>query len=121
MSKKKQKNFIHEVITNVYNACLWVFFGFIEECADAMRDRKVDEHVIKDWVDHVNSIGCNGMFTHSEGANISLLWLPKLPITIMEYGLLVHDLPMNINMKSLMRDLILTKKRKKQELRKQLN
>ena len=29
MGKKKQKKFIHEVITNVYNANLWVFFGSI--------------------------------------------------------------------------------------------
>ena len=73
MSKKKQKKFIHEVITNVYNACLWIFFVSIEECADAMREQKVDERVIKDWVDHVNSTGCNGMYIHSEEANISLL------------------------------------------------
>ena len=92
MGKKKQKKFIHEVITNVYNANLWVFFGSIEECADAMRDQKIEEHIIKNWVDQVNSTECNGMFTHSEGTNISLLWLPKLPNTIMEYGSLVHEI-----------------------------
>lgn len=92
MSKKQQNKCIHEVVTDVYNACLWVFFGSIEECADAMRDQKVEEHIIKDWVDHVNSTGYNGMFTHNEEVNISLLWLPKLPITIMEYGTLVHEI-----------------------------
>lgn len=68
------------------------FFGSIEECADAMRDQKVEEHIIKDWVDHVNFTRYNGIFTYNEEANISLLWLPKLPITIIEYGTLVHEI-----------------------------
>lgn len=92
MSKKQQNKCIHEVVTDVYNARLWVFFGSIEECADAMRDQKVDERVIKDLVDYVNSNGCNGMFTHSKEANISLLWLNKIPTTIGDYGSLVHEI-----------------------------
>ena len=93
MSKKKQKKHIHEVVTDVYNACLWVFFGSVDECADAMREHKVEERTIKDWRKHIDDFnGCNGLFTHNEEANISLLWLPDVPTTVGEYGTLVHEI-----------------------------
>jgi len=84
---------IYPINIDVYNTCLWVFFGSVDECVDAMREQKVEESVIKDWRKQIEECkGCNGLYSYSHEANISLLWMKEFPATIGEYGTLVHEI-----------------------------
>lgn len=75
----------------IYNTCLWVFFGTMEECAAALRKNDVSERGIKSFLGKDN-VQLNGMYLYNTEENVSLLWMPKVPVSIENYASLVHEI-----------------------------
>ena len=84
---------IYEVQSDVYQSCLWVFFGSIDECCEAMRTKEnVSEDAVKEWRERAEEkTDCHGMYLHNEKENISILWMDSVPDTVFAYGTLVHE------------------------------
>lgn len=96
---------LYQIEINVFNAILQVLFGEPEECAKEMRDCNISETVIKDWLNAIEErkeyLGeyygkcygkCYGMFLHNDEENFTMLWLRDVPVTIENYGSLVHEI-----------------------------
>ena len=84
---------LYQIEINVFNAILQVLFGEPEECAKEMRDCNISETVIKDWLNAIEERKeCYGMFSHNDEENFTMLWLRDVPVTIENYGSLVHEI-----------------------------
>lgn len=88
------KREIYEIQSDVFQSCLWVFFGTIDECCEAMRAKDdVSEDAVREWRQCAEEkTGIHGMYLHNEKENISILWLDCIPTTIWQYGSLVHEI-----------------------------
>lgn len=76
----------------IYNTCLWVFFGSKENCANALQKNGLSERAAKAFLAEVNDEQCNGIYIYNKEENVALLWAKKIPVTIMEYATLVHEI-----------------------------
>lgn len=85
---------LYQVQTDVFQSCLWVFFGTVDECCEAMRTKEdVSEEAIKEWRRYAEEkTDCHGMYLHNEKENISILWMDCVPETVWQYGSLVHEI-----------------------------
>lgn len=84
---------IYSIQSDVYQSCLWVFFGSVDECVEALRAKNVSEDAIKEWKKCAEEkTDCHGMYLHNEKENISLLWMDIVPDTVWTYGTMVHEI-----------------------------
>lgn len=72
----------------LYRDRLHVFFGTLDECKQAMLKDGEPEYKVEDWAEHTDELA--GMYSQNKGYR--LLWLPQIPMTIDDYGCLVHEI-----------------------------
>lgn len=68
---------------------LHVFFGTLEECKEAMRQDGESEYKVEDWAINTEEF-IKGMYSQNDGYR--LIWLPKIPQSIDDYGCLAHEI-----------------------------
>ena len=83
---------IEQIEIDLYQAVLWVYVGSAEDCAKELSKTQLSERSVKDWKEAADKLtDTNGMYTHIEDENISILWLARTPKNILEYAHLVHE------------------------------
>ena len=83
---------IYQLEIPIYNCCLWVFYGPVDDCVAAMK-RLQDGEYIKSWREiAVEKPDTKGLYLYNRKENICILWLPQVPTSIADYGSLVHEI-----------------------------
>ena len=75
---------------SIYRTKLKVFFGSVKDCCKAMKKDGVPDYYIEEWGKHASYY--NGMYYEEDEHDYRLLWLDKIPVSVDDYGSLVHEL-----------------------------
>lgn len=76
----------------IYGHTLQVIFGDKDETREALREFKIKEDDIEGYLSRLVPEHALGSFCYFEKYDNYYLWMPKLPVSIKEYGTLVHEL-----------------------------
>ena len=76
----------------IYEHTLQVIFGDKEETREALKEFEIKEEDIEEYLNALVPDHTSGSVCYFEKYDDYYLWMPKLPVSIKEYGTLVHEL-----------------------------
>lgn len=81
---------LHKIHIPIYKDALFIFFGTREDCQKALvksTDMKLEEALC-----FRPSNTAQGYFCYFEKDGIYIIWMPNIPDTVGQYGVLVHEI-----------------------------
>jgi hypothetical protein len=83
-------NKLRQIRIPIYEQDVHIFFGDKNECIDALKNIEVSNEIINFCFQ--DSENTSGRWTQWRDDMFNLMWMPSIPTTTHDYGILVHEI-----------------------------